>query len=227
MKKSKERIEAEKVCDMSFKKRWENFWYYNKLTIGIVAFVVILVGMFIHDIVTRVEPDYTIGIVTDKYFLPDQLLEIEKRVEAVGKDVDGNGSVDVDVMLYQLSKDENSPIDPNTQMANNARLIGDIDGVQSAIFLSDDPEFYQEVMQLFSYKDGSQIEENFVPTADEMGVDMLDTQIFSDMGGMGFDDFKVCLRVTPHESMIRKEKVRLHYYEAVELYHKIVGDING
>ena len=42
-----------------------NWWHYHKLYVGIAVIAVVLVVWMVHDVVTRVRPDYRVGYVGD------------------------------------------------------------------------------------------------------------------------------------------------------------------
>ena len=46
--------------------KWQNFWFYHKWKVLTVAVVAVVAGVFIYQFATRVEPDYSLIIVTQK-----------------------------------------------------------------------------------------------------------------------------------------------------------------
>ncbi len=225
MKKSRERIKAEEGLVMTPKQKWDNFLFYYKKPIIIAGIFLVMICVFIYDMVTKVTPDYNIGILTEKYLSFEQIGVLEDKLRPLCKDLDGNGKVDVQINYYQLAVNEDSQLDPNTQMASMTRLAGDLDIVQSTIFITDNPEFFHKAFEMFAYKDGSEIPEQTAIKAEEVGYLLTDTKIFEDL--KGFEDFRICLRGKPYEKKLKKEDVKKSYFASIDLYKEVTGDIDG
>ncbi|MCH4238857.1 MAG: hypothetical protein LKF71_01085 [Oscillospiraceae bacterium] len=119
------------------KEKWQNFWYYHKwhVLIGIAAAALVIFA--ITDAVTKVSPDYQIGLITS-YQVPDQTIQnMEKKLQTGAKDRNGDGKVVVQVNNYAVGGDNNKT-DPQVAAANVTRLMGDFTTDSDMLFICDD-----------------------------------------------------------------------------------------
>ncbi|HCA28268.1 MAG TPA: hypothetical protein DEP23_01110 [Ruminococcaceae bacterium] len=83
----------------------ENYWYHYKWhTIAITATIVVLV-ILIGQLVTRDNPDYTIVLATQNYIIDTAKDKLETALEAYGRDIDGDGKVEVRIDSIALTND--------------------------------------------------------------------------------------------------------------------------
>ena len=108
------------------KDKWSNFWYYHKKHVIIGIVLVALLGMFIYDMASKINPDYTISLVVgDGYMTEQDTLELEQELARYGEDLNGDGQTVVSVVAYNLMLGENSKdLDPEMQVANIYKLAG-------------------------------------------------------------------------------------------------------
>ena len=120
------------------------------------------VGFLIYDMVTKVQPDYSIGVISS-YSIPSGISEqLSAELEKYGCDRNGDGDVVVQVNVYEIAQGEAAEnTDPNMQMVGYVKLSGDLQTGNSYIFLTDDASFvaYGTEEGVFSYLDGSIPEE--------------------------------------------------------------------
>ena len=57
-------IHSNEIKLVTAKDKRENWWYYHKRQIIPAILVVALLAVFIHSMATKVDPDYTIGLLT-------------------------------------------------------------------------------------------------------------------------------------------------------------------
>lgn len=152
---------------MTRRQKWENFWFYNKwkVIIGLVA--VVILGILIKDVVTKVDPDYTIGVLTTQSLPYNADVTLGEKLAALCDDRNGDGRVEVQVLEYCISDD---PVDPNTQMAMMTKLMGDMQTGESMLFLTDDVEKYERQYALFVYNDGTAPADYETASTEGMGV---------------------------------------------------------
>jgi len=172
------KLGAEITADTK-KSKWENFWFYHKWHIVIIATACLLVGWFVHDMVAKVNPDYQIGLITEASYPNDVIEGMQTEIAKYGKDLNGDGKVVVQINSYIFSKENTSStatatsskenassttvptsavtMDPQVNEANVVRFMADISNTSSAIFLTDDASFksQQKVNSLFAYLDGT------------------------------------------------------------------------
>lgn len=146
----------------------ENWLHYHKWWLIGGAFLLLILGMLLHDMTSAPSYDYQMGIVT-RQMLPEELLEeLEAAFAALGEDLDGDGAVTVQLNQYNLQfsgEADAASSDPAAAagavtnayelMAAMTRLSGDLTAAESYIFLTDDPAGLQQAALLFGYLDGS------------------------------------------------------------------------
>ena len=104
-----------------------NWWYYHKLYVGIAVIAVVLVVWMVHDVLTRVRPDYRVGDVGSSNLPTDTVTALENTLAAYCDDRNGDGKVVVELVQYNLDFDsESENTDAYTQMADVTRLSADL-----------------------------------------------------------------------------------------------------
>lgn len=145
------------------KKKWENFWFYHRIHILIIAVVVFFAGIFLWQSLQTVTPDYTVGMITSRVY-PDSVTEaLQDAMQKYGKDLNGDGRVVVQINQYAISSSDSgvssglSEADPQMQEAMQVKLAADLTTGTSMIFLTDDASFRSQESKnhLFAYLDGS------------------------------------------------------------------------
>lgn len=134
----------------------KNWWHYHKwhVVIGLV-----LAGIGANLIwnalgVGQTRPDYQVAYVGEDALPDDTAAAIESAFASLGEDLNGDGKVTVLLNQYPLSAG-----DPQTAMAVQVRLMGDLSEYESSFFLLDDPERFQQDYRSLSFLDGSLPEE--------------------------------------------------------------------
>lgn len=157
--------------ELTPKEKRENFWFYHKWHVIIGVFACALAFSLIWEIVTQVKPDYTISILSSNG-IPTGVGEVlGEQLTPYFDDRNGDGRVVVSVVEYTVaSGDAVAGVDPNVQMANVTKLMGDLDLGESMLFLTDDLDFFEQQYYLFAYNDASIPAEGVPPDYDRMGV---------------------------------------------------------
>ncbi len=133
-----------------------NWWDYHKWHVIIALVCAIFVGDLIYDMVSnaRNKPDYMVAYV-GQTALPDGVVEaVEAGLADLGRDVNGNGKVQVELLQYVLSEEstENPILTENSAERNYAAsllLQTNIEMVESMIFLMEEPEMFQAAYPIF------------------------------------------------------------------------------
>lgn len=130
--------------EMTRKQKISNFWYYNKWKVLLGAFFAWLLISFLIDMITKVDYDYSVAIVSETVFFDSELAALQEQLEEHAKDLNGNGEVDVQVMAYSLPQGET--VDPQTVASGKTQLLADMQEGYSMIFLYSDTiyEIYEE-----------------------------------------------------------------------------------
>ena len=124
------------------KDKRKNWWYYHKVHLLVGIIVVGLVGSFIYSMVTKVNPDYTIGLLTSYSMPSNGLDQLEKCITPYADDRNGDGQVVVTVVNYVYSDDADA--DATQQQAAVVRFLADASSNTCMIYLHD-----QEASMLF------------------------------------------------------------------------------
>jgi hypothetical protein len=75
--------------------KWENFWYHHKWKVVTALFIILVLGVVIHQAITRDDPDYFVVFVTDEPQHPDMLSALELSLQPYGEDLDGDGKIEI------------------------------------------------------------------------------------------------------------------------------------
>ena len=143
----------------SRKAKWENFWFYHKWHVLIVIAVILTAVFFIHDLTSKVNPDYQIAMITQTTYPTEVTESLENQIAQHGTDLNGDGKVIVQVNSYVIADNSSSgtAADPNMQMAGVVKLSADLSEGTSMIFITDEASFKDEQKkgQIFAYIDGT------------------------------------------------------------------------
>lgn len=143
------------------KDKRKNWWHYHKTYLLIILIALALVISVVYSIVTKVSPDYQIGMITS-YTMDDGVIEsLQNYLAEYADDRNGDGQVVVQINQYTLSSDEN--MDYNTLQASVVRFTADASSMESVIYLHDEnglAYFTEDTLEgFFSYTDGTAMPE--------------------------------------------------------------------
>lgn len=224
MKKAKERLDAEAAHPMTRKQRLSNFWFYHRWHVLGGGAALILLGTFVYDMASQVQPDYQVALLSSSYIVEDRREALEQFLNTQIDDRNGDGKVAASVVVYQLPKTGESPSDPNTQMANMTRFSADLQSGETMLFLSDSAADYQSQFQCFLYNDGSMPVEGEAVQADQLGVPLVDCPPLAQIADeLGLEDFVLMQRVVWPETLERKPELAEQQANGVALYNKLTS----
>lgn len=165
------------------KEKRANWWYYHKIQLGLGVVALALAVSIIYSIVSKVEPDYTIGLLTQDTYLSDMVTRLEEELTEYADDRNGDGQIVVKIAQYAVGGTSN---DPQIQQANTVRFMGDASNFDSVIYLCDSKslQWAQDQGGFFTYTDGTTPEEG-ATDYENMKVDWEDWQR---PYGNGFND---------------------------------------
>lgn len=131
-----ETIHSEKLkrTPKTFKQKRQNFWYYHKWHVLIAIAAAIVAIVMIQNAVTRKNPDYVVGLVTDRMVPEETLDHIAGQLELCALDRNGDGVVLVQVTNYEVGESDN----PQIVMANTTKLAGDFQTGNVMLYLCDE-----------------------------------------------------------------------------------------
>lgn len=227
--KSENNAEQSASQPMTAKQKRQNFWFYYKWHVIIGIIIIAIIAFTIRDFANRVNPDYTIGVITYNTSSTDMFEALQAPLAAFGEDLNGDGSVVVDVAQYDFASE-----DPQVIMATSARLMGDFQTNQSIFFLTDDVEEAQKQLAAFAYNDGSAPAEGEEVDYSRMGIAWGDCPALASLelgnavsitGETGLpmqelmSGFTVVRRMTPE---IEKDDELAAYWNAGEAFYQKV-----
>ena len=120
-----------------------NWWYYNWGIVAVAAMIVVGVAYVAHGLLTTVDPDYTVAVVTAEA-LPDEAVQhLQTALADYAKDANGDGAVVVQVNNYTWSADA-ALTEQNQQMAGATQMNTDLANGESKIWILEDPEGFEQ-----------------------------------------------------------------------------------
>lgn len=134
---------AEHIEPKTLKEKWQNYWYHYKwLTIGLFCLVV-FGGFAIWQFAFPQRYDAALSIATE-WPMEAYQPQIAEPVKALLEDSDGNGKIELELQLYQMSPAGTS--DTSLLEASNTRLLGNLSRGEYFLYLVDDAgyEFLKE-----------------------------------------------------------------------------------
>ena len=151
------------LSDKEQKKRSRaNWWYYHWGIVAVAAVVVLGVVYVAHGLLTTVDPDYTIAVVTAEA-LPDEAVQnLQTALEQDANDANGDGVVLVQVNNYTWSANA-ALTDMNGQMAGATQMNTDLVNGESKIWILEDPDGFEQAYGALSEKLGSDWAEKLIP----------------------------------------------------------------
>ena len=130
-----------------------NWWYYNWGIVAVAAMVVVGVAYVAHGLLTTVDPDYTVAVVTAEA-LPDEAVQhLQTALADYAADANGDGVVLVQVNNYTWSANA-SLTEQNQQMAGATQMNTDLSSGESKIWILEDPEGFEAAYGALSEKLG-------------------------------------------------------------------------
>mgnify|MGYP000005925244 FL=1 len=142
-----------------------NWWYYNWGIVTVAAMVIVGVAYVAHGLLTTVDPDYTVAVVTAEA-LPDEAVQrLQTTLADYAEDANGDGAVVVQVNNYTWSADA-ALTDMNGQMAGATQMNTDLANGESKIWILEDPEGFEQAYGALSEKLGADWQTKLMPWSD-------------------------------------------------------------
>lgn len=189
------------------RKKIDNFWYYYKIHVLVVVFILFVASVFIKDIVTKVDYDYSVAFVTEEMMTNEEISSIQSVFEGEAEDLNGDGEIHVEVQNYTIPQGDSA--DPQLVAAGQTKLTVDIqEGTSMIFFLS--PGCYE------SYKDSG-----VLPADESEYIKFSDCTGYEEAGSpKELGDLMGALRLV-EDTKLKKDQSKMDYYEAnKELFEK-------
>ena len=216
-----------------------NWWFYHKVHLLVALIMAGVLFSIVYSIVSQVEPDYTIGLITS-YNMPDEArAQMEAHMARYGRDRNGDGRVVVQINNYVFASEMKTTTDYQAIQASMTRFAGDTALNECMIYFHDEAGFdslRENFSGFFQYNDGSPMPEeaadyeNAMRTWDEL---------------RGFDDFapelsginnwtpgillKLCgrlrfsVRTAENASFAQDEEEMAYYRDSLELLDRLLS----
>lgn len=157
---TEEDLQPEEVVELTPQEKRANWLHYHKWHIAFAVFMLALIIWFVHDVTTRILPDYQFAIITDKMVDGITLDALEEAFAAELEDLNGDGQIEVSFVYYGLHFAENfDRLDLSNQtytemnMADEQRLSTDLSVSESLIFITDCFPGLQSQIPIFGFLD--------------------------------------------------------------------------
>ena len=196
------------------KKKIDNFFYYYKFHVLIGAFILIFLIIFIKDMVTKIDYDYSVAFLGNYGMSSDDSLALQQWFEEHGEDLNGDGEVHVQISDYSCPGDGEEGYDPQVFAAMQTRFIVDVqEGTSMIYFLNQ--EKYED------YKD-----EGVFPANAEDYTSIQDCQGYKEAGSpQSAREYMVALRIIDESSGLSEDEEIQDYYTANEkLLREFIGE---
>jgi len=207
------KIEEEKKTvtekPQGFKKKTENFFYHYKVHVIAGIFILVLAVIFIRDLVTRPNYDFTVLMAGGVYVSAENEELLTKRMQAYGVDVNGDGQVLISFSpIYLIDATDNAEY-AEQMMASQMKFVAEVSTGDSYIYVMDqavfdsmfgeDPDTFSEI----EYLDGTAFASGTVLELDK--------------------ELVICLRSRDSVNL-SKEKNQQIYDASETLFYNIIGD---
>lgn len=153
---SEEDLKPEQPPEQTPQEKRSNWFFYHKWQIFGIAFLLILVVWFIYDMVTKVDFDYNIALITASNVSDETITSLENALTPYFEDANGDGEVHVNVSHYTYhygDDDINANLDPNVKMAGEIQLSTDFSTSTSVLFITDCFEGLEDSVSIFGLLD--------------------------------------------------------------------------
>ena len=150
-----------------------NWWYYNWGIVAVAAMVVVGVAYVAHGLLTTVDPDYTVAVVTAEALPGEAVQKLQTALEAYADDANGDGAVIVQVNNYTWSADA-ALTDMNGQMAGATQINTDLANGESKIWILDDPDGFEQAYGALSEKLGADWQTKLIPWSSQTALSGLE-----------------------------------------------------
>ncbi|MDD2361985.1 MAG: hypothetical protein PHH84_03365 [Oscillospiraceae bacterium] len=117
----------------------ENYWYHYKWHTIAAVLIIIVSSVLIGQIVTKDSPDYTVVLATQNYVSDITRERLESELEAYGRDIDGDGKVEVMIDAISFTAD--------TQygLANSTKFIAHLAAADIMLFIIDKESYDSKI----------------------------------------------------------------------------------
>ncbi len=149
------------------KSKWQNFWFYYKWWViaGVCLVAVIVIGMW--QMLSRVEPDYPIALVTRDGVSEEAIENLEELLVPYAEDLNGDGKVVVEIENLPLAQYVGGQKNPMAE-TNSQKIMAYLLSADVMFYIFDEPSFENYAKKL---KEEGNVEAIFDPiNSDAPGI---------------------------------------------------------
>lgn len=137
--------------ELTRKEKRANWWYYNKWYVALGLLLLVCLVSMVKSALSQTTPDYQFAYVGTTALPDDTVSALKGSLAALGEDLNGDGSVTVQLVQYTFSGEA----DPSVAASSEVRLMADIMECESYFFLLEDPEQFQKSYHSLCRIDGT------------------------------------------------------------------------
>lgn len=154
----------------SRKERLANWFYYNKWWLLVWGIVLLVIGSIIWNMlgIGRIKPDYIFAYIGNNELPAESVAALETELAALGEDMNGDGSVTVEVRVYALNRSGDMETALYYNYAADVVLVADITNAESYFFIVEDPAGIQKAYRIFAGADGTPPEDGDLTVDDKV-----------------------------------------------------------
>ncbi|MBR6729552.1 MAG: hypothetical protein IKL80_05250 [Clostridia bacterium] len=205
----------------TFKHKWEDFWYYHKVTVIICIFILVFIAMFISQFTSKIKTDLNISLITADVVTEgsinfDELLS--DRIQDTNADGENNITL---TRLFITGKeddeaDEASRQNLEAQLANRGSVIFIFDAYNYENAIKKDAFCpLNELIDVESYGDRV-VYHNEKP----MALSLKGSALLADMGFSNDDLYALVLFRRPEDA--QNETLNLQYENAAVVLNELM-----
>ncbi len=234
-----ESLKPRETVELTQEEKRKNWWYYHRGHVIMVAMLAAVIFSILFSVFTKVNPDYTVGVVCS-YDVPDHSLrELERCLTQYADDRNGDGKVVVSAVSFIFGNPNPSSYEQlQMQQASMTRFMVDFADNASMIFFHEEQAFDsmgEEMSGLFLYNDGTPQPEGALdfenvmrPWGDFRGLDQFVpvSENEEEVPSSAYDTFfrllRVSVRSAEGSSIEKDEKDMAYYQDCLALYQRLL-----
>ena len=162
-------VKPEEKRELTREEKRKNWWYYHKRQVAVGVILLVCAADLIGGAIQarRDAPDYSVAYIGSTQLPEDTAEAFTDALEAIGQDLNGDGTVRVALNQYLIYAEDTADEDSAAKEENlsyayagQVRLTADFESCDSFFFLMEDPERFQKDYQILARIDGSLPEED-------------------------------------------------------------------
>lgn len=204
------------------KEKIGNFWYHYKWRVLGGALAALVAGVFVYDIVTKIEPDAGVMILTENFDISMNYENIAAYMEQFCDDY--NHDKHIDVAVDYIAQTDSTGANFQMLQANQVKFMAELQAYDFMIVMADKPSLAK-----LEINDALVDMRNIFPgdeRANELGYDISGTDFAKKCGLEELPDgMMLCVR--QNMGMSEGNKMQAAQDNSIELVRKTVADLQN